>query len=81
MKKDVFWVVTPCVSCVNRRFGDRIASIFRVEESASDEPALIDSSNLELMVVASDVEMLLSNDRSIQLLPSTPLGYELIKEY
>jgi hypothetical protein len=39
MKNDVFWNVAPCSSCVNLRFGERIASIFRVEKSASEEPA------------------------------------------
>jgi hypothetical protein len=31
IKKAVFWDVAPCRSGVNRRFGERIASIFRVE--------------------------------------------------
>jgi hypothetical protein len=39
MKNVVFWDVAICRSCVNQRFGDHIASIFRVEKSASGEPA------------------------------------------
>jgi hypothetical protein len=43
MKKAVFWDVAPCRYCVNRRFGERNASIYKVEEkrrnSGSDEPA------------------------------------------
>jgi hypothetical protein len=30
MKNAVFWNVTPCDSCDNRRFGERIASIMMV---------------------------------------------------
>jgi hypothetical protein len=41
MKKALFWDVAPCRCGVNRRFGERIASIFRVEgkirKSASEE--------------------------------------------
>jgi hypothetical protein len=39
LKNAVFWDVAPCRSCVNRRFGESIASIFRVEKFASEEPA------------------------------------------
>jgi deoxycytidylate deaminase len=41
MKKAVFWDVTPCKNCVNRRFEERIASIFRVEDKKkfASEPA------------------------------------------
>jgi hypothetical protein len=35
MKNAVFWYVAPCRSCVNRRFGGSIASIFRIFVSAS----------------------------------------------
>jgi hypothetical protein len=35
MKSAVFWDVGPCRSCVE----ERIAPIFRVEKSASEEPA------------------------------------------
>jgi hypothetical protein len=38
VKNVVFWDVAPCKSCVNRRFEVTIASIFRVEKSASEEP-------------------------------------------
>jgi hypothetical protein len=39
LKNAVFWDVAPCSSCVNRHFGGTITSIFRVEKSASKEPA------------------------------------------
>jgi hypothetical protein len=40
MKNAVSWDVAPCISCeLNRRFGGRIVSNFRVEKSASGEPA------------------------------------------
>jgi hypothetical protein len=39
MKNAVFWDVAPCRSCVNRRLEERIASIFKVEKSTSEEPA------------------------------------------
>jgi hypothetical protein len=42
MKNAVFWDVAPCRPCVNRRF----ASIFRVEKSASEEPAWADCCRL-----------------------------------
>jgi hypothetical protein len=32
MKKAVFWDLAPCICGVNRRFGERIATIFREEE-------------------------------------------------
>jgi hypothetical protein len=51
MKNAVFWDVAPCRSCVNRRFGERIASIFRVEKSASEEPAWADCSHLLTLVI------------------------------
>jgi hypothetical protein len=38
MKNAVFWDVAPCRSCVNCVSEERIASIFRVEKSASEEP-------------------------------------------
>jgi hypothetical protein len=41
MKNVVFWDVALCRLSINRRFGERIASIFRVEKSASGEPAWI----------------------------------------
>jgi hypothetical protein len=34
IKNAVFWNVTPCFSCMNRRFGERIASIIKKKESA-----------------------------------------------
>jgi hypothetical protein len=41
MKRAVFWDVAPCRCGVNRRFGERIASVFRVEgkirKSASEK--------------------------------------------
>jgi hypothetical protein len=40
MKNAVFWDVTPCRSCVNRRLEEGNASNFRVDKSASEEPAL-----------------------------------------
>jgi hypothetical protein len=33
------WDVALCRPCVNRRFEERIASIFRLEKSASEELA------------------------------------------
>jgi hypothetical protein len=39
MKDSVSWDVGLCRSCVNRCLEERIASIFRVEKSASEEPA------------------------------------------
>jgi hypothetical protein len=36
MKSIIFWDITPCTPLsVNRRFGEHIASIFRVEEISS----------------------------------------------
>ena len=32
LKNAVLWDMAPCTYCINRRFGERIASIFRVEE-------------------------------------------------
>jgi hypothetical protein len=37
MKNAVFWDVAPCMSCKNRRFGDYVASIFRVEKPVGEE--------------------------------------------
>jgi hypothetical protein len=37
MKNAVFWDVAPCRYCVNRRFGERISSIFRIEKFASED--------------------------------------------
>jgi hypothetical protein len=37
--KNVFWDVMLCRYCVNRRFGGSMTSIFRLEKSASGEPA------------------------------------------
>jgi hypothetical protein len=39
MKNAVFWDVAPCGYCVNRLSEEHIPSIFRVEKSASEEPA------------------------------------------
>jgi hypothetical protein len=39
MKNAVFWDVAPYRSCELNRSEKRIASIFRVEKSASEEPA------------------------------------------
>jgi hypothetical protein len=39
LRNVVFWDVALCRSWVNRRSEERIASIFRVEKSASVEPA------------------------------------------
>jgi hypothetical protein len=44
IQNSFFWVMAPCRSCMNRRFGERIASIFRVEKSANEEPAWADGS-------------------------------------
>jgi hypothetical protein len=38
MKKEVFWDVAPCRYYIDRRFGGRIASIFRVEEKIEETP-------------------------------------------
>jgi hypothetical protein len=46
IKIAVFWYVAPCRSCVNRYFEENIASIFRVEESVSEEPAWADGCRL-----------------------------------
>jgi hypothetical protein len=34
MKNAVFWDITPCCSCSNRRLEERIASISRVERNS-----------------------------------------------
>jgi hypothetical protein len=49
-KNVVFWDVAPCRSCVNRRLEERITSIFRVEKSASEEPAWAGGFSLLLLL-------------------------------
>jgi hypothetical protein len=39
MKNVVFWDVTPCRSCVNRRFGGKNRLYLKVEKSVNEEPA------------------------------------------
>jgi hypothetical protein len=45
MKKIVFWEVTPCGSCTNRRFGESSFSIIRMTRIGELETTLAVTSN------------------------------------
>jgi hypothetical protein len=55
MKNAVFWDVAPCGSSVNRSLEGRIACIFRVEKSASEEPASAGGCRLLTLVPRSRI--------------------------
>jgi hypothetical protein len=73
MKSAVFWDVAPCRSCVLQ---ERIASIFRVEKSASEEPAWADGCRLKQLAHADStladfstlkIEVIYSSETSVHI--------------
>jgi hypothetical protein len=55
MKNAVFWDITPFGSCINRRFGERIASIFRVSRIGEPETTLSATSSMLRLLVTANV--------------------------
>jgi hypothetical protein len=59
MKRAVFWIVTPCGSCLNRRIGEAYLSTIRVERISELGTTLAITSNVLIIAIVVPSSLIL----------------------